>query len=295
MAQARGDWKSSGPTLATTLSAGVSAQSQYLEDARGRIHYRVCGNGPVVVLCHALGTHLGIWTDLVAPLSRLFSVITFDLRGHGRSAPAADEDYSFEAMAADVRDLLQRAGARSAAVVGISVGGEVAQVFAAQYPELTRSLVLCSTACVTGAERAALWQRRIDEIEATGMSAVAATSVERWFTEQFRASHATKVEAFRRSLAEMPPRVYVSMARTIQRMDLRPRIRGLICPTLIICGDGDANTGPEAAQVMVRNIPGAELGIIRGGAHFPNLEAPERFNSLVLEWLRSQEHQKAVP
>jgi len=270
-------------------------QSQYLEDARGHIHYQVCGNGPWVVLCHALGTHLGIWTDLVAPLSRSCSVITFDLRGHGRSAPAADEDYSFEAMAADVRGLLQHVGARSAAVIGISVGGEVAQVFAAQYPQLVRSLVLCSTACVTGAERAVLWQRRMDEIEATGMSALASASVERWFTEEFRARHAATVDAFRRSLAAIAPRVYISMARTIQRMDLRPRIRGLSCPTLVICGDGDANTGPEAARIIVRNIRGAELSVIQGVAHFPNLEAPERFNRLVLEWLDPQKQQAAAP
>jgi 3-oxoadipate enol-lactonase len=266
----------------------MKAHSRYLQDRRGRLHYQTYGNGPCIVLCHALGTALDVWSDLVEPLSESFTVVNFDLRGHGRSAPATDEDYSFEAMAADVRRLLQQIGVQSTAVVGISVGGEVAQVFAAQYPELTRSLVLCSTACVTGEERAALWQRRIEEIEATGITSIASASVSRWFTQAFRTQHTATVEMFRTRVAEMDPRVYISMARTIQQMDLRPRIRGLSCPTLVICGDEDANTGPEAAWTLVENIPKAELSVVQGAAHFPNLEAPERFNPLVLEWLASQ-------
>jgi 3-oxoadipate enol-lactonase len=266
----------------------MKAHSRFLEDGRGRIHYQVCGSGPCIVLCHALGTDLEVWSDLVKPLSQSFTVVNFDLRGHGRSAPAADDDYSFEAMAGDVRGLLQQIGMQSTAVMGISVGGEVAQVFAAKYPELTRSLVLCSTACVTGEERTALWQRRIEEVEATGITSIASASVSRWFTQGFRTQNAATVELFRTRVAEMDSRVYISMARTIQQMDLRPLIRGLSCPTLVICGDEDANTGPEAAWTLVESIPKSELSVVQGAAHFPNLEAPERFNPLVLEWLASQ-------
>lgn len=263
----------------------MTSQTAPLVTARGALHYQWEGQGPWVVLCHALGTDASLWSAAVQALQPSFRVATFDLRGHGQSPPPPDGDYSFDAMAQDIVEILDHLKAERASLVGISVGGEVAQVFAAAHAERVRNLVLCSTACVTEPARAQIWQRRIQEVETRGMTALARASVERWFTPRFFAAHPEMMERFRRRLAAMEPRVYIGIARAIQRMDLRPVIRRLRCRTLVLCGDQDANTGPQSANVIMANMPNSELWVFEETAHFPNLEAPERFNSLLREWL----------
>ena len=252
---------------------------------RGTLYYRRAGRGPCVILCHALGTDSTLWAHAVRALSRTYTVITYDLRGHGNSPPAADHDYSFEAMADDVRELLEHQRLERVSVVGISVGGEVAQMFAARHAHLVQRLVLCSTACVTEPARAGLWEQRISAVASEGMQFIAAMSTERWFTARFRKRHPHIVEGYRRRLSRLHPEVYVAMARTIQRMDLRPAIRIVSCPTLVVYGNEDHNTGAAAAATIAQNITGARVSEISATAHFPNLEAPRRFNRTLLEWL----------
>jgi proline iminopeptidase len=75
------------------------------------------------------------------------------------------------------------------------------------------------------------------------------------------------------------------LAKVIQAMDLRPLIGGITCPTRIVCGDQDHNTGPATASHLKHLIPGAELSVISGSGHFPNLEQPQRFNDLLEDFL----------
>lgn len=278
-ARGRGEW------LDCLEAQRVISGGRQLENHRGVLHYEVNGQGPCVVLCHAMATDASLWSSAVRALEESFKVVAFDLRGHGRSSAARDNDYSFEAMARDVLDLLDHLGVSQASVVGISVGGEVAQVFAATYPERVQKLLLCSTACVTTPARAMIWRDRIAEVESRGLAAIASSSVVRWFSPSFRARNADVVERFRDRLAAMDPHVYGAIARTIQQMDLRALIGGLKCNTLVVCGDADGNTGPEVASVIVENITGSEFTVIEGVAHFPNLEAPEIFERLMLDWL----------
>jgi 3-oxoadipate enol-lactonase len=78
---------------------------------------------------------------------------------------------------------------------------------------------------------------------------------------------------------------YVGLAKVIQTMDLRPLLARIVCPALVICGDQDHNTGPEAALTLIRLISGARLSVIAGSGHFPNLEQSERFNETLMEFL----------
>jgi 3-oxoadipate enol-lactonase len=221
----------------------------------------------------------------VEALKKSFTVIAFDLPGHGRSPVANDGDYSFESMSQDIVSLLNHVGVPRASVVGISIGGEIAQVFAAKFPERVDKLVLCSTACYTSPQRAAVWQERIAAVADGGMSEIASGAADRWFTPQYRAANPHVVDNVRRRLTALDPDVYTGLARTIQKMDLRPLLRKLNCSTLVICGDQDGNTGPDVAAMIAQCIPGAKLAVLAGVGHFPNLEAPASFERLLLDAL----------
>src|ERR1700722_13239195 len=111
------------------------------------IAYRVAGQGKCLIFCHALATRQELWDRQRADLSQDFRVVSYDLRGHGESPPPGNGDYSFESQADDVVALMDHLDIPSAALVGISVGGEIAQVAAARHLRRFDQLILASTAC----------------------------------------------------------------------------------------------------------------------------------------------------
>ena len=252
---------------------------------RDDIAYQLTRGGKWLVFCHALATRQELWSRQRAALSREFGVLTFDLRGHGESPPPRNGDYSFESQADDVVGLMDRLDIPSATLVGISVGGEIAQVAAARHPRRFDRLILSSTACYTDPARAALWEMRIREAERVGMPGIAAATASRWFSESF-ASTAPEVIAWcRECVATTRLDSYVGIARVIQQMDLRPLLGTISCPTLVLCGDQDHNTGPETARALAQLIPNSRLAILAGSGHFPNIEVPEQFNRAVAEFM----------
>jgi 3-oxoadipate enol-lactonase len=260
----------------------------YFDSTRGRLAYQTSGDGECVVFCHALGTDRTLWKDQVEALNTRFTSLAFDMRGHGQSSPALDMDYSFESMAADVISLLDHLGIGCASIVGISVGGEVAQWLAATYPGRVARLFLSSTACFTDRARAALWESRISEADTMGMEPMASSAASRWFSDGFRKSHPDIVEDWRRKIATTSVRAYAGIARAIQSMDLRQMIGAISCPTWIVCGEQDGNTGPAAASTIADCIPGARMHVIDSAGHLPNLEKPAEFNDHLLRWLSTE-------
>ena len=117
------------------------------------------------------------------------------------------------------------------------------------------------------------------------MPGIAAATASRWFSESF-ASTAPEVIAWcRECVATTRLDSYVGIARVIQQMDLRPLLGTISCPTLVLCGDQDHNTGPETARALAQLIPNSRLAILAGSGHFPNIEVPEQFNRAVAEFM----------
>ena len=263
-----------------------------MKDERGlllrpeaNIAYRVSGQGKWLIFCHALATRQELWDRQRAALSQYFSVLSFDLRGHGESPPPGSGDYSFESQAGDVTALMDHLDIPSAALVGISVGGEVAQAAAARHPRRFDRLILSSTACHTDPTRASTWESRIREAERLGMSGIASATASRWFSESFAAENPDVIEWCRQCVAATPLASYVGLARVIQVMDLRPMLGSISCPTLVLCGDQDHNTGPKTAQVLAELIPNSQAAIFSGSGHFPNIEVPGQFNRAIAEFV----------
>jgi 3-oxoadipate enol-lactonase len=260
-------------------------QSGLLVRPAANIAYRVSGQGKSIVFCHALATRQELWDRQRTALSRKFSVVSFDLRGHGESPAPGSGDYSFESQADDVAALMDHLDISSAVLVGISVGGEIAQVAAARYPQRFVRLVLSSTACHTTPARASAWESRIQEAERLGMSGIASATASRWFGENFASANPEAVEWCRHCVASTNLESYVGLARVIQVMDLRPTLGTIVCPTMVLCGDQDHNTGPKAAQVLAHLIPKSQLAIFEGAGHFPNIEVPDHFNRSIEEFV----------
>jgi pimeloyl-ACP methyl ester carboxylesterase len=117
------------------------------------------------------------------------------------------------------------------------------------------------------------------------MPGIAAATASRWFSERFAAENPGVIEWCRQCVAATKLVSYVGLARVIQLMDLRPMLGTISCPTLVLCGDQDHNTGPKTANVLAELIPNSRLSIFAGSGHFPNIEVAGEFNRVIAEFV----------
>jgi len=242
------------------------------------LHYTVDGEGPWLVMSHSLACNGRMWDPQLPALARRFKVLRFDTRGHGLSeAPAGA--YTLEALADDVKGMLDALGIRAAHWVGLSMGGMIGQTFALKYPGVLQSLVLADTTSRYPPEAAPIWAERIRIAESQGMEPLVQPTLERWFTAPYRASHAAEVARIADMIRATPVAGYVGCSHAIPRIDLTARLAEIKLPALVIVGEQDTGTPPAMAREIHDNLPGSELVVIASAAHLANVEQPAAFDA----------------
>jgi 3-oxoadipate enol-lactonase / 4-carboxymuconolactone decarboxylase len=246
------------------------------------VHVQVDGapGAPPLVLIHSLGTSLHVWDEQVAPLSRSFRVIRFDLRGHGLSG-VTPGPYSMDQLARDSFGVLDALAVEVAHVVGISIGGMIAQVMAAETPTRIASMVLCDTAMAIPGREIYIERARI--VREQGMETIADAVMARWVTPSFLPT--AEARGLRAMLVRTAPEGYAGAGEAIARCDLSERTHGLSVPTLVLVGDQDGATSPACAEALREAIAGASLEIIANAAHIPTVEQPAAVAGAILRFL----------
>lgn len=224
------------------------------------------------VFVNSLGTDLRIWDELATHYADNFRTVRYDLRGHGLSdAPPAP--YAIDDHVGDLAALLDAHGIRDAIIVGLSVGGMIAQALAAQRPDLVRLLVLCDTAHKIGT--AETWNARIDAVRAAGLASIADAVLERWFSAEFRRSRAADLAGYRNMLTRTPAEGYVGTCATLRDTDLTQVTSRLTQPALCLVGEEDGATPPALVRSLSELIPNAGFKTIPSAGHLPCIEQPK--------------------
>ena len=263
-----------------------------------RINYRVAGSGPLMVLLHGIAGTSATWEGVMPRLAERHTVVAPDLLGHGASGKP-EGDYSLGAYANTLRDLLVSLARERATLVGHSLGGGVAMQFAYQFPERCERLVLVSSgglgrevhallraAALPGAEVVLPWLCMAGE-RSVGRIGHALGSI------GFRAT-ADLAEAWRGFVSLAEPgarRAFLHTVRGIidlggQRVSASDRLylaAGL--PTLIVWGEEDPLIPVRHARAAHETIAGSRLEIFPGAGHFPHLEDPQRFTTVLLDFI----------
>ena len=224
-----------------------------------------------IVFVNSLGTDLRIWDEVVARFRNEFRILRYDLRGHGLSdAPPAP--YSIDDHVADLAALLDACGIKSAVVVGLSVGGMIAQALAARRPSLVSLLLLCDTAHKIGTPE--MWNARMNAIREGGLASIANSLLERWFSSEFRQTHPAELSGYRNMLTRTPAEGYIGTCAALRDTDLTLTASRLTQPTLCLVGVEDASTPPELVKSLSELIPNAAFKTIPGAGHLPCIEQP---------------------
>jgi len=245
------------------------------------------GDGVPVLLVHAWPLHSGMWRSQIDALSGVRRVLAPDLKGFGRSDSPEDVDaYSMDSYADELAATLEHAGAERAVVVGLSIGGYIAFALWRRHRNRIAALVLADTKAEAdppeGIERRTGQQ---EQVKTQGIDGLVEALPKALLSPTTLDKKPDVVERVR-DLMKNPANGYVGALEAMKRRpDSAHDLAGIDVPTLVIVGEDDAITPPEAAQDLERRISGARLVVVPEAGHLSNLEAPDAFNSALAEFL----------
>lgn len=249
------------------------------------LHYRDDGPpaGRPVLLLNSLGADLRVWDPLLPHLTADLRIIRHDKRGHGLS-DAPQGPYTIAELSADAAALLDHLGLRDVVVVGLSIGGLIAQHLATTRPDLVAALVIMDSAAKIGTPE--MWQDRIKTVTTDGLEAMAPAILTRWFAPEFHRTRPAELALWRNMLCRTTVAGYAGCCAAIAVADLTATTRALTCPALVMVGSADGATPPDLVQATAA-LMGAPCHVIDGAGHLPCVEAPEQVARLINGFLDS--------
>jgi 3-oxoadipate enol-lactonase len=242
------------------------------------------GEGPPLVLLHCLGVDHQFW-NFASSLTGDFTLLGYDFPGHGET-PVPDQRYGIADLSTQLNGLLLRHRTGRVHLAGISLGGLVAQHFAANYPEFVDKLVLIDTTPRYTDEMRAMWGKRAATARKDGVAALVDDLLKIWFSPKFLEQNPPAVRYVRRRLQSTSGEGYALACEALGAADLRSDADRIAAPTLVICGDDDIPSFLDAARWLAERIKGARLEWLPGARHASVLEQPEQTVRLLREFLR---------
>lgn len=241
-----------------------------------------------IVFLGSLGSTRAMWDPQITELSATgFRVVALDLRGHGESAVPTGS-YTVAELADDVLHTLDVLGLDSVHLVGLSLGGAVAQEIALTAPGRVETLTLLCTSAHFGEPQP--WLDRAATVRVSGTSSIADAVVDRWFTLELADSDIDLVDRSRAMVSDTDDDGYAACCEALAAWDSRGELHRITAPTLAIAGAQDPATPPEHLQLIAELIPGARIEILDPGAHLVNLEKPARVSALISAHVATPAH-----
>jgi pimeloyl-ACP methyl ester carboxylesterase len=247
------------------------------------IYYEVHGEGPPVLLTHGYSSSSHMWEGQVEPFSQRYKLITWDMRGHGKTDYPDDQaKYSEAETVADMAAILDAVGADKAVIGGLSLGGYMSLAFHLAHPERCEALLIIDTGpgYKSDAPRDG-WNvtaiRRAERFEKDGLPPPGSGGAETRAAPHRDATGLAK--AARGMLTQHDARVMNSLPT-------------IAVPALVLAG-ADDTPFLAATDYMAAKIPGAKKVIIPGAGHAANIDQPAAFNEAVLGFLGDLELERA--
>lgn len=250
--------------------------------------------GPVtakpVIFIHGFPFSKAMWATQVASLKDTARALAYDVRGHGHSE-SGEATFSMDLFGEDLLAFMDALELDKAVVCGLSMGGYIALNAIQKQPHRFAGLMLIDTQC--GADTLEGKEKRMKTIafiQKNGLEVYAEESLKNLFASASFQAHPKEVNFIRTTILNTPAEV---ICRTLQALADRresctylPKIKIPVC---IVVGSEDKITPPQAAQKMADAIIGSNLKVIDKAGHLTNLEAPDEFNKVMLEFLNQQE------
>ena len=261
-------------------------------ESRGmKLHYEVAGSGPTILMIHGFTNHGLVWAQQIADLIHAgYRVVMPDLAGHGLSEVAA-QPTTVDELAQDMLALLDHIGEDRAIACGLSLGGMVAQILAADHPTRINALIVANS-CVdsTAPDVVAANQSWIEMFEKPNGPLLRMQVVwPQMLNERYRASPTGEafLASWKRINGKIPGSSFANIARGLQTFKSTERLSNVKAPCLVISGEFDRLFPPPVCRQVADFIDGASFTIIEKAGHLSSLDSPREFNGILLNFLQS--------
>lgn len=236
------------------------------------------GNPSTLVFLGSIGSTTAMWLPQLDALAQSHRVIALDHRGHGRSK-VVDAPCTVEDLANDVLQTLDALGVRSFGVVGLSLGGAIAQHLAATSDRVTRAAFLCTSPNFADSP---IWGPTMSTVREGGTELVANNMIEHWFTKQYAAFHPATVHHCRRMITSTNDADFLHLCQALAEWDFRDQLSKIVVPVLTIAGAADSSTPPAALDEIASSTAGPSLSqVLNPCAHMAPIEAAKDVNCLL--------------
>ncbi len=246
--------------------------------------YTIQGSGEPLLLIHGIGGLRALWRFMLPELSKHFTVITYDLRGHGESS-VPDQEFGLDELVADLERVRERAGFEQAHFAGHSLGGMIGPAYARKYPDRVLSLGLFSTAAGRTEEDSKKVWGVVKAMEEKGIPQVLPTLVDRWFTDEFVVAHPEMVENRLQQVLNTDPDVFMNVFRIYAGTEMLPWLDEIKVPSLVLTGENDGGCNPRLNQLIASTLPNSELVILPMYKHSILAEAPKEVAKHLIDFI----------
>ena len=270
------------------LSIGFIAEEEPEESmdrlfAGGRVNARETGQGTPLFLLHSLLSDRASFDKVVPTLSKSFRVIVPELPGFGRSRAA---DGGLADVADRVADAVcEAAHGKDAIVLGNGYGGFVALQMAIRHPAIATRFVFADCGAAFPEPGREAFRNMAAVSKAKGLAAIADVAMRRLFAPDFQAKNPELMADRRAAFLKTDPEVFRAACAQLAELDLRSELRKVKVPALVVAGEEDEATPPAMSHELAAGLPDAQLKIIPGCAHVPQLQAPEIFLRTIGDFL----------
>ena len=240
------------------------------------VHAHKDAGAPRIALVHSLALDRSVWDGVVRELAPHASLLAYDCRGHGQSSPVVMR-YTATQFADDLAQLMAHVGWPDAVVAGCSMGGCVAQAFAANYANRTKGACLIDTTAWYGADAPPKWRERAQTALKQGMGALIDFQLTRWFTDAWRTSpaNAGTIDALTKIFLANDVHCYEQTCEMLGTEDLRALLPKIKAPIAVVVGREDYATPVSMAEALHRALPQSTLTVIEQGRHITPVECPK--------------------
>ena len=251
------------------------------------LNVELSGNksAPCVTFVTGITNDHTLWDDHVQTLTAKYCVLRIDSRGHGlsQSSPAP---YSLKTLVADVVGVWDALQIDRSVIAGLGLGGIVAAETALTNPERVFGVVPISCRARMVPEYGAMWQPLIDKAKAGGVSAIAESTLARWFTEEFRAANPGVIDRMRSAILRTTVDGYIGCISALLELNWGDRLTQFKMPVMYVSGELDRVGAPsQVVQAMCDATPGATHAVLPGASHISVVCNPTAFNQAMLQFL----------
>ncbi len=243
-------------------------------------------SGMPIIFIHGFPFNKWTWQNQLEVLKDKYRVVAYDVQGHGKSGMGSGP-FTITQFADDLFLFMDAIKIEAAIVCGLSMGGYIALNAIRRQPTRIEALILCDTQCAADTEEGK--KKRMDTIASVrekGLTQYAHDSVQKLFSKHSLSDKADAVLSIKKTILQTPVESIVNTLKALaDREETCSSLQQINIPVLILVGESDTITPPEAAKKMNALITGSTFKEIELAGHVSNLENPESFNSHIKNFL----------